>query len=135
MCAGPGFAGNRNGIVVETRTGETFTDPVGTQAYGFRYTSNTGLTSAFEQIGAIAVGQTITVSFDVTQDNYNGNNYPEYAARLVLFNGASTRNSTTIFVNNTTAILAAAIGDATSNSSWNTIEFRSCTTINQSKCH
>ncbi len=118
-----GFNASRNGIVREDRVGETFVDPVGNQAYGFRYSSNTGVTSAFEQIGSLATGQTITISFQVQQDNFSGNNYANYRASLVLFDGASTRNSTENLLNNTVALLAQTNGTATSNSSWDNISF------------
>lgn len=118
-----GFNSTRNGIVDENRVGETFVDPVGSQAYGFRYSSNTGLTSAFAQIGTLTAGQTITISFNVMQDNYSGSNYAAYSANLVLFDGAGTRSSTTNFINNTAAVLARSTGNATSNSSWDLVTF------------
>lgn len=116
-----GFNASRNGIVREDRVGETFVDPVGNQAYGFRYSSNTGVTTSFGSIATLAAGQTYTVSFDVMQDNYSGQNYGNYAAYLVLFDGASTRNATQNFINNTVGILDRATGVATSN--WTNISF------------
>jgi hypothetical protein len=61
-----GFGASKNGIVREARVGETFVDLVGSQAYGFRCNLNAGLTSAFGQIGNLAVGQAINFSFQVT---------------------------------------------------------------------
>ena len=111
------FGATRSGIVGDDRDGENFTDPspTGTQAYALRYSSNTGLTSAFEQIGTLAVGQTITLTFDVTQQQWNsGTIYTGYLAQLVLFDGASTRNVVSATgLDNTFAVLARATGDAT----------------------
>ena len=109
--ASSGFAATRNGIVSDIRTGETFTDPTGAQAWAGRYTSNTGLTSAFQQIGTLAVGQTITISFDSIIDSFNSGS--AIAATLVLFNGAGTRNAVENPINNTFAVLAQFTGSAT----------------------
>lgn len=119
--ASSGFSSTRNGIVREDRVGETFVDPVGNQAYGFRYSSNTGLTSAFNQIGALEVGQTITLTFNVIRDNFNGNNYANYNASIVLFDGAGTRNSVENNLNGTFAVLARATGTAASNTTYGTV--------------
>ena len=106
-----GFNSTRNGIVSDLRTGETFNDPTGAQAWAGRYSSNTGLTSAFQQIGTLTAGQTITVSFDSTIDTFN--NGSAIYAMLVVFDGAGTRNSVEIPQNNTFAVLDLFTGTAT----------------------
>jgi hypothetical protein len=106
-----GFNASRNGIVSDLRTGETFNDPTGAQAWAGRYSSNTGLTSAFPQIGTLAVGQTITVSFDSRVDSFNSGS--AIYAMLVLFDGAGTRNSVENPLNNTFAVLDLFTATAT----------------------
>ena len=109
------FGAGRSGIVDENRVGETFVDPGGEQAYALRYSSNTGLTSAYQQIGTLAAGQTITVSFDVTIQNFNGTDYTPYKCAILLFDGAGTRNVVTSgFQDNAAAQLAVKTGNANS---------------------
>lgn len=106
-----GFNASRNGIVNENRTGESFSDPTGSQAWAGRYSSNTGVTTAYQQIGTLTAGQTITVSFDSVIDSYN--NGSDINAYLVLFDGAGTRNSVESDLNNTAAALVRFTGTAT----------------------
>lgn len=106
-----GFGASRNGLIDESENGgANFTDPVGSQAYGFRYT-NSGVTTAFGKVGTLAVGQTITVTFDVVTDGYNGGT--AYEAALVLFNGAGTRNSVEALTNGTVGVLARTAATGT----------------------
>ena len=112
-----GFGGGRRGLVDEVHG--DFTDPVGEQAFAFRYT-NSGLTTAFGVLGALQLGDTITVSFDVVRDGHN--NADPYAAYLVTFDGASTRNNVTNYINNTSSILDRATGNATG-TTYSTISF------------
>lgn len=109
--AGGGFNGHLNGIVDEARVGESFADPTGSQAWAGRYTSNTGLTSAFQQIGTLAVGQTITISFSSVIDGYNSGS--SIAAYLVVFDGSGTRNAVQNPETNTFAVLDRFLGTAT----------------------
>ncbi len=142
VLSGSGFASNRSGIVHEDESiegltdevaGPFFTDPVGSQAWAGRYDDNAGLTSAFQQIGAIAAGQTITVTFDAVVDGYlveNGGlfsgapgNGSDLDAYLVLFDGASTRNDVRTFNNNTSAILASLTGNQGVTTSYQSFQF------------
>lgn len=83
-----GFGSNRQGTVDESHG--DFTDPVGEQAYAFRYT-NSGITTVDGAIGALTEGLTYTVTFDVVLDGHNSGT--PFRASLVTFNGAN-RNDT-----------------------------------------
>ncbi|WP_158279909.1 Ig-like domain-containing protein [Coraliomargarita sinensis] len=86
-----GYGGDRSGIVNEAENEPAFfTDPTGEQAWAGRYSSNTGVTTAYQQIGTLATGQTITVTFDAVIDGENGGS--DIDAYLVVFDGdESTR--------------------------------------------
>lgn len=108
-----GFNASRNGLIDESENGgANFTDPVGSQAWAGRYSSNTGITSAFNTIGSLTLGTTITVSFDAVIDGSNAGS--AINAYLVLFNGAGTRDAVENDLNNTDAALARLTGTATS---------------------
>lgn len=83
-----GFGAGRDGTVDEAHG--DFTDPVGEQAYAFRYT-NSGITTTFESIGALVAGSTYTVTFDAVLDGHNAG--APFLAALVTFDGAGTRTS------------------------------------------
>ena len=106
VAANQGFGADRSGMNLDgTNT-----------VYSFRYT-NSGLTTAVGEIGTLAAGQTITVYFDVAQDD--GGASP-YSVSLVTFNGAG-RND--VRANSgATSTLASATGSATS-SAFQTISF------------
>lgn len=133
-----GFGSDRNGLVHENENGgNTFTDPTGSQAWAGRYSTNTGLTSAFGQIGTIAVGQTITITFDAVRDGYvsnltsetatNGNitNGTDLDVYLVLFDGAGTRNdlAPSLSIDGTSAVLARFFGNQGVNDTYQTFSF------------
>lgn len=127
-----GFAGDRTGIVNEAGGDGTsyFTDPDGSQAWAGRYDDNAGVTSAFGQIGTIATGQTITVTFDAVQDDYMEINDPGGAgngtdldAYLVLFDGAGIRDDVRAFDNETSAVLASLTGAQGVNTTYQTFSF------------
>lgn len=85
--ADQGFGASRNGIVDEAEnSGNNFTDPVGEQAYAFRYT-NSGVTTADGVIGTLIANTKYTVSFDVVLDGHDSGD--DYSAALVTFNGAN----------------------------------------------
>ena len=117
-----GFGASQNGLIDESEnSGNNFTDPTGTQAYGFRYT-NSGLTSAHNTIGSLTAGTIISVSFDVCVDGFNAGN--AYEVGLVLFDGASTRNvQNGGFELNTAAVLKKASGTTSATNPWQTINF------------
>lgn len=117
--ASNGFGSGRQGTVDEAHG--DFTDPVGEQAYAFRYT-NSGITSAFEAIGGLIAGTTYTVSFDVVQDGHN--NTTPYLAALTTFNGAGTRNSINGSVtDNTAAVLKTFSGNSTTDGAYTNVSF------------
>ncbi len=114
-----GFSSTRNGLVDESENGGTyFTDPTGTQAYGFRYT-NSGVTSAVGKIGVLTAGKTYTVTFDVVKDGWNGG--LPFTAQLVAFSSGAARNS-----NATPAgslMLRQFTGNASSDGLYKTVSF------------
>lgn len=112
-----GFGSTRRGVVDEAHG--DFTDPVGEQAFAFRYT-NSGLTSDVGEIGSLSLGQTITVSFDVVMDGHN-DGLP-YEAGLVLFNGGA-RNAVETYDKNTVGVLAKSSGSASNDGLYTTIMF------------
>jgi hypothetical protein len=119
--ASSGYYSSRNGLIDETENGgANFTDPGGTQAYGFRY-SNTGVTSAAGKIGTLTEGQTITVSFDVCVDGYNGG--AAYDALLVLFDEGAARNAVETADKGTAAVLARASGTTAATDPYQTVSF------------
>ena len=111
-----GFKANQNGLVSELNTGDAITVDGGNQAWAGRYTSNTGVTTAFGTIGSLTTGDTITVSFDAAIDGSNsGTNISAY---LVLFDGGA-RNATESDLKNTFANLDQNTGQ-TATSTWTT---------------
>lgn len=104
-----GFGSTRQGLVDETHG--DFTDPVGEQAYTFRYT-NSGITTQSGLIGVLVAGSTYTVTFDVVLDGHNAAN--TYDAYLLTFNGGA-RNDTrgTAGSTSTLARLNGTYGNAT----------------------
>ncbi len=85
------FGAASNGLIDESEnSGANFTDPVGSQAYAFRYT-NSGVTSAAGKIGVLTAGTTYTMSFDVVMDGWDNNSTAglqagfAYDARLIAF--------------------------------------------------
>ena len=110
-----GFGASRCGLVDESAG--AFTDPVGEQAFAFRYT-NSGLTSAFGVIGSLTAGTTYTVSFDVVADSAA----TPYNMQFVTFNGAGTRNDirSDSFVSK---VLASRNGNAPGDGSYQTVSF------------
>ena len=78
-----GFGSDRTGVVDGVYEG-TWTAPGGEQAYAMRYT-NSGVTTANGVIGSLTAGTTISVSFDLFVDGFNGGD--TLSAQLVTFNG------------------------------------------------
>lgn len=114
-----GFGSNRQGTVDESHG--DFTDPVGEQAYAFRYT-NSGITTKDGLIGALTSGETYTVSFDVVLDGHNSTT--PYSAALVTFNGGlRDRMNGGGIAQNTTAVLATATGNSTGDGLYTTVTF------------
>lgn len=113
--ASAGYGANANGLLDEG-SGE-FTDPVGQQAYGFRYT-NSGVTSAEGLIDALTAGSTYTVSFDVVLDGFNDGN--PYTAKLVVFEDGAARTATQ---NNTGTTILKQVGGSTSSTSYTNVTF------------
>lgn len=119
--ASSGYNSSRNGLVDESENGGgNFTDPDGEQAYGFRYT-NTGLTSNTNKVGALTAGTTITVTFDVVRDGYNGGS--NYNALLVLFTNGAPRNAVETENKNTAAVLAKKSGNIPNTGNYQPISF------------
>jgi len=107
-----GFGASRCGLVDESAG--AFTDPVGEQAFAFRYT-NSGLTTAQGVIGALTAGVTYTVTFDVVADTAA----TPYSMVLVTFNGAArndVRSNT-----GATSTLATKSGNATGDGNYTTV--------------
>ncbi|BCX46311.1 hypothetical protein HAHE_02190 [Haloferula helveola] len=110
-----GFGASRCGLVDDSA--EAFADPVGDQAFAFRYT-NSGLTTKFGVIGSLTAGTTYTVSFDVVADSGG----TPYNVQFVTFNGAGTRNDvrSDSFVSK---VLASQSGNAEGDGSYKTVSF------------
>ncbi len=115
--ANQGFGSDRQGLVDESHG--DFTDPVGEQAYAFRYT-NSGLTTAAGVIGPALAGVTYTVTFDVVEDGHN--NATPYDVGLVTFNGGA-RNDMRPLGKNTTKVLATASGNAPAGGAYAPVSF------------
>lgn len=116
-----GFASNRSGLVDESENGgANFTDPTGTQAYVGRYSSNTGISSASGTIGSLAVGQTITVTFDAVTDGHNAGD--DIKAYLVLYNGG-VYNDFRQHIAGTSAVLAQLVQADATTTSYQTFQF------------
>ena len=111
-----GFGANRRGTVDEAQG--DFVDPVGQQAFAFRYT-NSGVTSAQGVIGALTLGNTYNVSFDVVMDG-NGSGTP-WRVKLVTFDDFALRND----VRNDagSSVLVNMNGNATSDGLYTNISF------------
>jgi hypothetical protein len=107
--ASNGFGSGRQGTVDEAHG--DFTDPVGEQAYAFRYT-NSGITTAAGVFGNLGdfVGQTLTVTFDVVLDGHNGGQ--PFHAGLVTFAAGGTRNDITGGMGTGTSAVLAELNDA-----------------------
>lgn len=103
-----GFGAGRQGTVDESAG--AFTDPVGEQAYAFRYT-NSGFTSVYNTIGTLTAGTTITLKFDVVMDGVAA--AIPYNAGIILYDGSGTRTSTVSMSDNTYAVLKTTSGSAT----------------------
>lgn len=117
-----GFGSDRQGLINENAVNEVAVLPPegGSQAYAFRYT-NSGVTTASGVIGALTVGTTITVSFNVFVDAFNGGN--NYAVYLATFNGGTRVDMDDGGpAQGTTALLARAVGAATSEA-YQTVSF------------
>ncbi|BCX46312.1 hypothetical protein HAHE_02200 [Haloferula helveola] len=109
-----GFGSDRQGLIDGgaggTDLGNFTPDGAGPQAYGFRYT-NSGLTSDVGVIGSLALGTTITVSFDVFIDGWNGGS--AYNCYLTTFDGgARTEMNGGGAIQGTTSMLASISGNA-----------------------
>lgn len=116
-----GFGATRQGTVDEAHG--DFSDPVGEQAYAFRYT-NSGITTAVGTVGSLATGQTITVTFDVVLDGHNSGT--PYSAYLTTFSGGTRNTMNTGGFGGadvgTTSVLAGATGSY-SGTTYNEISF------------
>ncbi len=110
-----GYNSQLSGIVDEgENNGSNFTDPVGSQAYGTRYT-NSGATTAKGVIGKLTKGVTYTVSFDLVVDGFNSGG--NYLVGLVTFAPDAIRSDTSTtgskgISNGASAILATLSGAA-----------------------
>lgn len=117
--ANQGFGSTRQGTVDEAHG--DFTDPVGEQAYAFRYT-NSGITTLDGLIGALTPGTTYNISFDVVLDGHN--NTTPYSAALVTFNGGARNAMNSGGISqNTTLVLTTATGNATNDGLYTTVSF------------
>ena len=113
MRATSGYKASQNGIVDEAEnSGNSFTDPVGSQAWAGRYSSNTGVTTAEGVIGTLTAGQTVTVSFDAVIDGFNSGT--AIYAMLVAFDPGAARNAVEQQNKNTAAVMKLLTGNATS---------------------
>jgi hypothetical protein len=116
-----GYGAGRSGLVDESEnSGLNFTDPTGTQAYGFRYT-NSGVTTTEGMIGAMVSGIKIDVSIDVVADGFNGGS--NYDAALVLFDAGATRSNVSSAEKHTAAVLARTVGSVPNDGNYHTINF------------
>ncbi len=107
-----GFGSNRSGLVDESEnSGNSFTDPTGTQAYTGRYTSNTGISSASGTIGSLATGQTITVTFSAVTDGLTAGN--DIRAALVLYNGGPYNDFRSEYAGTSAVLANLNVADAT----------------------
>lgn len=117
--ANQGFGASRRGIV--DKAGGDFSAAAGNdQAFAFRYT-NSGLTSAEGVIGALTLGTTITISFDVVRDD-GGDSGTPYIAQLIAMPGGAARNDTRPSFTNFT-LLASVSGDSSGDGLFTTIMF------------
>ena len=106
--ASNGFGSNRQGLVDEAHG--DFTDPVGEQAYAFRYT-NSGFTTVAGLLANATMGDQYTITFDVVVDGHNGGNV--YNTGLVTFASGGSRNSIHGLGDGATKILASTSGTYT----------------------
>jgi len=107
-----GYGATSNGLLDEA--GGAFTDPVGEQAYGFRYT-NSGVTTAEGVIGGFEAG-TYTVGFDVVRDDGFNAGTP-YQMELVAFDPGDDRTECRPNLRPGT-VLGSAGGNAPSDGTW-----------------
>lgn len=112
-----GHRANNRGVIDESHG--DFIDPVGEQAFAFRYT-NSGLTSGVGLIGTMAAGETYDISFDVVMDGHN-DGLP-WRVKLVAFEDGALRDD--IRNNNGTTVLYEDNGDASNDGLYTTINFQ-----------
>ena len=117
-----GFGANRRGIADES-SGHFTEVGAGEQAFAFRYT-NSGLTSAAGVIGALTLGNTYTVSFDVVRDLGRFDGLPYNFALMAWnpddpVNGPIRRDD--VRSNNFGTVLASASGNASEDDLYTTI--------------
>jgi beta-lactam-binding protein with PASTA domain/methionine-rich copper-binding protein CopC len=105
-----GFNASFHGIVDES-SGQ-FSDPVGQQAYAFRYT-NSGLTTAQGQIGALTAAKTYRVAFNVVRDG--STNGGPYSVGLVTFASGASRSDIRTMSAGASKVLASRSGTYTGN--------------------
>lgn len=113
-----GFGASENGLLDES-SGD-FTDPDGSQAYGFRYT-NSGVTTAEGVIGSLEAGA-YTASFEVVRDGVPGfSDAPatSFLLELVAFDPGANRTEARGARPGT--VLASAQGNAPADFSWESI--------------
>lgn len=104
--ANKGYRSNYRGIIDEA-FGD-FIDPVGEQAFAFRYT-NSGLATDTGTVGALVADKSYDLSFDVVQDRqYDGT---AYRVELVVFEAGDQRSE--MRGNRPGTVLASISGDAT----------------------
>ncbi|MCH7226976.1 Ig-like domain-containing protein [Haloferula sp. A504] len=116
-----GYKSSQSGLVDESESGgANFTDPTGTQAYAGRYSSNTGVSSAADTIGALASGTTITVQFDAVTDGQTGGD--DIKAALVLYDGGLYNDFRNEYAGTSAVLARLNQADATT-SSYQTFSF------------
>ena len=111
-----GFGANRRGVVDEAQG--DFVDPVGEQAFAFRYT-NSGVTTAVDVIGAYTQGETYRISFDVVMDGHN--NGTPWSVKFLAFNDLAQRDD--VRDDNGSTVLVAQNGNASADGLYSTISF------------
>ncbi|MFK7788991.1 MAG: hypothetical protein AB8C95_05770 [Phycisphaeraceae bacterium] len=109
-----GYKSNYRGIADEAYG--DFTDPVGEQAFAFRYT-NSGLSTSSGTIGTLVEEKLYTLSFDVVLDNYYSGTY--YLVELVAYDSGDNRAE--MRVNRPGTILASGTGNATTDGEYGNV--------------
>jgi len=112
--ANKGYRSSYRGIIDEAYG--DFIDPVGEQAFAFRYT-NSGLTTSVGMIGSLVAGKSYDLSFDVVRDKHYSGTY--YLVELVAYDSGDIR--TEMRGHRPGTILASVSGHATNDGEYTNI--------------
>ena len=114
--ANKGYRSKFRGIIDEG-SGD-FTDPVGEQAFAFRYT-NSGVVTSPGVIGVLTEGKQYEISFDVAMDAHNSGTY--YLAEWVVYDSGDDRGD--LRTGRLGTLLADASGNSTTDGAYTTVTF------------